>query len=46
MPRISVIFLCLVIQIYLILEDKQQKYFRCHQISKKTYAILDDIGHQ
>ena len=42
----GVIFFCLATQVYSMLEDGRQGYFRCCQISKRTCAMFDDNGHQ
>ena len=42
----SIIFLCLTIQVHLILEDEQQENFRHCQIGKRTCTIFDGIRHQ
>lgn len=45
-PEISVIFLCLATQIYLILENRQKTNFKRHQVTKKTYTIFIKVRYQ
>lgn len=42
----SIIIFCLAIQVYLILKDRRQRYFRCYQINKKACAMFNKIGPQ
>lgn len=43
---IGIILFYLAIQIYLVLEDRRQRYFGHCSISKKTYIIFIGIGYQ
>ena len=42
----DVILLYSAIWVHSILEDRQQRYFGCRQISKRIYAMFDDMRHQ
>lgn len=45
-PGINVTFLCLTMQAYTVLENRQKRYFRRHKIGKKTYTIFVKMRHQ
>lgn len=39
------IFFCLALQVYLVLENRWQRYFKYRQVDKKTCAIFVGIKH-
>ena len=41
----GVIFLCPAIRVYSVLKDKQKKYFRHCQVSKKTCTMFVEVKH-